>query len=466
MQGESGTGTPDHERMRNAMEAEADMETSHKIGKLFQAAALTGLGLLGVAGMMGMSGCNGPWNMEAVDGPKPAKLWVSMLLVADRPLDTLWLERPLPLARKTDPSAAFVDAAQSRLEITETGTTTVLGFRPVPGRAAAWVAEDTAYRVKRGAEYALRAAVRWNAAADFPTGTEYKSEVLTAAARVPEGYSLDSTVDMPMEALHPTLSVGLPAASAALARRDAAYRKTLFDSLESVSPLAARGVTEADFEAYLNGGTAFHPVRRNDTVYYIFDPAMVKDYSGASTHRYSLPWLFGQNVDKQAFGGVILSEHFDSTRARIYDPLQKGIDEAFQDDLDSVEFYQRGQVRTMLTGGSYYSDLKGYPDTLRLTNLLWGYTGRNVLHAYSVDPLYYEYYKGLITSGTDQDGGLGGGSSRPQNVLRYSNVANGDGYFSAAVADSFALQLKAVRDTIPISALRAAWRRDQGHPDP
>jgi hypothetical protein len=93
--------------------------------------------------------------------------------------------------------------------------------------------------------------------------------------------------------------------------------------------------------------------------------------------------------------------------------------------------------------------------------MFWGYTGRNVLYSYSVDPLYYQYYKGLIGSGAEGGGGLGGGSSRPQNVLRYSNNGNGDGYFAGAVADSFAINIRALQDTIPVSALRAAWLRDQ-----
>ncbi len=428
-------------------------KTYPKFSALAALAALAGLGA---------AACNGPWNMQAVDGPQPAKLWVSLLLVADRPLDTLWLERPLPLAGKTDSSLAFVDTAQSRIEVSESPTGTVLRFRPVPGRASAWVSEDTAYRIKRGTEYAFKAQVRWNAASDFPSGSAYQSEILTATTKVPARYSLDSLAWMPMEALHPTLSGGLPPASYARAGQDTAYRKSLYDSLEAIRSLADRGITEADFSQYLQGQTVFRPVRREDTVFYIFDASTAIDYSGASQHRYSLPWLFGQVIDKADFGGVILSQHFDSTRARIYDPLQKILDDAFNQKLDSANYYQRGQTRALQVNGSYAADLKGYPDTLRLSNSVWGYTGRNVLHAYSVDPLYYEYYKGLIQSGTSTGSGLGGGSSRAQNVLRYSNVANGDGYFSAAIADSFAIQIQAVRDTIPVSALRNAWMRTKG----
>lgn len=425
---------------------------------------LTLLAALAVLLSLGLGGCNGPWNMEPEEGPLEPRIWVSMLLVADRPLDTLWMERPLLLARKADPADAFVDPAASRVAVVDPAAGDTLRFRPAAGRAAAWVAEDTAYRVKRGVRYVLDARLRWNASKDFPAGADWKDETLAAETLVPAAYSLDSVVQVPVEAFHPSLSVGLPKATAARARTDAAYRKSVYDSLNSLPgapSLAARGVGEEDFAAYLEGRAVFRPMGREDTLYSIFDDAPVTDYSGSVQRRYSLPFLFTQNIDKRDFGGVILSQRFDSTRARIRDPLGKGIEDALGIGLDSARQYQRGNVRPMLIVGSYYSDLEGYPDTLRLTNLLWSYTGRNVMRAYSVDPLYYEYYKGLVQSGTDGGGGLGGGSSRPQNVLRHTNVRNGDGYFSGAVADSFAIHIKAVRDTIPVPALRAAWLRDQ-----
>ncbi|MDB5049701.1 MAG: hypothetical protein JWO30_2772 [Fibrobacteres bacterium] len=434
---------------------------------LVSAAAGAAAAVFAVLFVLSLTACNGPWNMQPETGPQPAKLWVSMLLVADRPMDTLWIERPTSLynGRGRDSSAVFVDSSASDITVAESPAGTRIRFLPVPGRAAAWVPEDTAYRVKRGMEYVLAATVRWNASGDFPSGSDIRTETLAAKARVPASYSLDSTVQVPVEALHPSLSTGLPEAVAARARADAAYRKSVYDSLSALPgarSLADRQVTEADFAEYLDGKAVFRPLHREDTLYYIFDAAKTTDYTGSPTHRYSLPWLFRERIDKADFGGVILSEHFDSTRARIYDPIQKGFDDAFQSDLDSVQFYQHGSVRPMITAGSYFSDIKGYPDTLRLTNLLWGYTGRNVLYAYSVDPLYYEYYKGLIQSGTESGSGLGGSSSRPQNILRYSNVKNGDGYFSAAIVDSFAVNIRAVRDTIPVSALRDAWIRDQG----
>jgi hypothetical protein len=302
----------------------------------------------------------------------------------------------------------------------------------------------------------------WNASKDFPTGADWRHETLTAETRVPAAYALDSMAQVPIEALHPSLSLGLPPATTARALAEPGYRKSVYDSLDAipaVASLSGRGITEADFAAYLEGLAVFRPVGREDTLYSIFDTAPSTDYTGASLRRYSLPFLFTQRMDKRDFGGVILSQRFDSARARIYNPMHKGILESVGADLDSAAFYQRGELRPMKIAGSYQSDMHGYPDTLRITNLEWGYTGRNVLLAYSMDPLYYEYYKGLIGTGAEGGGGLGGGSSRPQNVLRYSNIGNGDGFFAGAVADSFAINIRAMQDTIPVSALRDAWLR-------
>lgn len=427
-------------------------------GVLATAAALASLTSLT------LSACNGPWNMDPDQGPQDPKLWVSMLLVADRPLDTLWLERPLRLDRKADIAAPFVDTAASALAIVDPEAGDTLRFRPVPGRAAAWVAEDTAYRVKHGTRYRFHAHVRWNAAREFPAGTDWKTETLTAETRVPVAYALDSVVQVPVEALHPSLSVGLPAPIAARARTDASYRKTLYDSLSALpeeASLASRGVDEEAFAAYLEGQVVYRPMGREGTLHFIFDDAPARNGSGDVLMRYSLPFLFSQQVDKGDFGGLILSQRFDSTRARIVNPMLKGVMASHGMELDSVSQYQRGAVRPLSVQGAYTSGMEGYPGTLRVANMQWGYTGRNVLYAYSVDPQYYQYYKGLIGSGAEGGGGLGGGSSRPQNVLRYTNVGNGEGYFAGAVADSFAVHIRAMRDTIPVAALREAWLRDQ-----
>lgn len=423
-------------------------------------------GLLAAATLatLSLTACNGPLNMALDEGPRNPKLWVSMLLVADRPLDTLWVERPLRLDRKADPAAPFVDTAASALEIVDPDAGDTLRFRSVPGLASAWVGEDTAYRVKRGTRYLFHAHIRWNAAREFPSSAAWKTEILTAETRVPASYALDSMVQVPVEALHPSLSVGLPAATTAQARSDASRRQALYDSLNTLAgelSLASRGVDEEAFSDYLEGKAVYRPLRREDTVHFIFDAAQVRMPSGDVLMRYSLPFFFTQRVDKRDFGGLLLSQRFDSTRARIINPMLKGVMASHNMELDSVSQYQRGGVRPTSVQGAYTSGMGGYPDTLRLANMQWGYTGRNVLYAYSVDPQYYQYYKGLIGSGAEGGGGLGGGSSRPQNVLRYSNVANGQGYFAGAVADSFAVHIRAAQDTIPVSVLREAWLRDR-----
>lgn len=415
--------------------------------------------LAALAAALGLAACNGPWNMEPDTGPRPIKLWASALLVADRPLDTLWLERPVALGRPSDPKAVFVDAAASEVYVTGPGADT-LRFRPSAERASAWLPVDTAYRVKRGARYDLTARVRWNASPDFPSGQAYRTETLRASTTVPRVFAIDTAFQVPVEALHRTLSLGLPEGSLKRARTDAAYRDALYDSLAALpgeGRFAGR-VPRAAFAELIQGKAPYVPARGGDTLNYVFDGSVAVDYTGRPQQRYSLSWLFTTRNDGGDFGGIILSQRFDSAAARIVDPLTTFALDAFGQDLDSAEFFQAGSVRPVIIGGSYFSGLKGYPDSLRLSNLLLGHTGRTVLRGYATDPLYWEYYKALVQTGTDQQSGLGGGNSRAQNALPYTNVENGVGYFCGAVADSVAFHLAAAKDTVANALLRSAWQ--------
>lgn len=411
-----------------------------------------------LAASLALTACNGPWNMDPDAEPRPLKLWASALLVADRPLDTLWLERPIALGRAKDPAAPFVDAASSRVAVIGEGRDTVR-FRPAPGAAAAWIPEDTAYRVKRGARYELVAEVRWNAAPDYPAGSAWRSGKLRAATVVPRTFAFDTGFQVPVEALHRTLSLGLPAGSTSRAASDAAYRDALYDSLASLPGAGgfAAKVTRAAFAEHVAGRTAHATALPEDTLHYIFDAGRAVDYTGRVQHRHSLAWLFTTRNDGGDFGGIILSQRFDPLRKRILDPIMSSMLDVFGGELDSAEYFQSGDVRPVIIGGPYFAGIKGYPDTLRLTNLLLGYTGRTVMRGYAVDPLYWEYYRTLWQSGSEQMGGFGGGNTRAQNVLRETNVENGDGYFCGAVADSIAFHVEAARDTLDNAALKAAW---------
>jgi hypothetical protein len=430
------------------------------LAKIAKMARMAGLArIAGLAAALSLAACNGPWNMEPDTAPRPIKLWASALLVAERPLDTLWLERPISLGKKWDRKAAFIDEAASEIYIVGGGKDTVR-FRPSVDRPAAWLPMDTAYRVKRGTRYDLTARVRWNAAPDFPGGQAYRTETLRATTLVPRQFAFDSVFQVPVEALHRSLSVGLPAGSIGRAHSDSAYRQRLYDSLAALpgaGRFAAR-VSHTAFTDFIHGKAAFVPVRGEDTLHYIFDDSPVIDYTGRTQKRYSLPWLFTTRNDGKDFGGVILSQHFDSTRSRILDPITKFASEVFDQGLDSAEFFQAGAIRPMIIGGSYFSGLKGYPDTLRLTNIMLGYTGRTVMHGYATDPHYWEYYKALFQTGSSQQTGHGGGNTRAQNALPFTNVENGEGYFCGAVADSVAFHVSAAKDTVDNALLRSAYQ--------
>lgn len=411
---------------------------------------------------LALSACNGPWNMEPETGNRPVKLWASALLVADRPLDTLWLERPVSLGQPRDGALAYVDAAESQVYVVGPAGDTVR-FRPAPDRAAAWLPIDTSHRVQRGGRYDLVADVRWNASSKFPGGTEWRRETLRATTTVPRVFSFDPEFRVPVEAQHKSLSVGLPDAVIRRARAESAYRDALYDSLAALPGAGAftAKVDRAAFAAYLEGKAPLVPARGGDTLHYIHDGREAVDYTGRAQQRYALPWIFPTRNDGDDFGGIILSHHFDSTASRILDPITASILDVFGQDLDSAEYFQAGAVRPVIIGGSYFAGLQGYPDSLRLANMLLGYTGRTVLYGYSVDPVYWEYYRYMWQSGSAQGAGLGGGNSRAQNVLPFTNVENGDGYFCGAVADSVAFHVQAAKDTLDNAALRAAWLADK-----
>lgn len=411
---------------------------------------------------LALAACNGPWNMEPDTAPRPVKLWASALLVADRPLDTLWLERPNSLGQARDPGLAFVDTAASEVYVVGPGPDTVR-FRPVPGLAAAWIPADTSHRVQRGGRYELFAAVRWNASRAFPGGAEWRQETLRAATTIPKDFAYDPEFQVPVEAVHGSLSVGLPDAVLRRARAEAAYRDALYDSLAALPGAGsfAAKVSRSAFAAHVEGRAAYVPARGGDTLRYIHDGREAVDYTGRAQQRYALPWLFTTRNDGADFGGIILSHHFDSAAARILDPITASMLDLFGQELDSAEYFQSGNVRPVIIGGSYFAGLKGYPDTLRLANMLLGYTGRTVLYGYAVDAAYWEYYRYLQQSGTGQAAGFGGGNSRAQNVLPFTNVENGEGYFCGAVADSVAFHVEAAKDTLDNAALRAAWLADK-----
>jgi hypothetical protein len=423
---------------------------------------------LALAGLLG--GCLlGPWDLAPQDQIAKVQLEVSALLVQGKPFDTLWIERPLTFANGYDSSAAFIDSSASRVEVirTDASPPETVSYRMSPIDTRAWLpvpgSPDT---VRPAARYRLEARIRWDAAREFPQAHAFRSDTLSAEAYVQRHYAIRDTAWVPLEALHPSLSLGLPPALIGRALADAAALRRLYDSLEAIRPLSRIGVGPADLRTCLAGGLVMRPLAKGDTAFYIFDASKVPDPDPADPDpisRYSRQWRFVQDLDKREFGGLALAYAYDTAGARILDPLARSLQNLLGTrKIDTARLYQPGDYRFLGLTDKAEPGASGYPDTLAWGNRNLDYTGRDVIYFYAVDSLYTEYQRAANPGFRFAPGGGGGGRVPANNAVHFSNIRGGDGYFSAAALDSFTVHLIALKDTIPVPILRAAsLARDQ-----
>lgn len=414
-----------------------------------------------------LAGCLGPWNVDVNNGQAPVRLEVSCMLVAGRPFDSLWLERPLSFQSAYDSSVSFVDTTRSFLQVIRLdapGDTVI--YHPDPYNTRLW-RPDRLDTVRIGARYAFRARVRWNASVDFPVNAEWREDTLAAETYVQRLYAINNTASVPIEALHPALSLGLPSGRISLALQDTVSSlNALYDSLNSVKSLSTLNVSVTDFLRYLRGYPVFRPLHKNDTAYYIFDPSSAKDFhtgNSGGIHRYARQWSFLQSFSPLDFGGLLLVGGHDIVNGtRILDPLTKQIHQSLNLKPDSADLYQTGNTRLSQVHAGTIMGVPGYPDTLPFSNLNIDYAGKDVFYFYAVDSLYIHYLAGINSNqGGEDDGGGNAGNAHP-----YSNVRGGWGYFTAAVLDSFPVQVIALQDTYSVAALHQAWLNNRSKNGP
>jgi hypothetical protein len=227
------------------------------------------------------------------------------------------------------------------------------------------------------------------------------------------------------------------------------------DSVEKRHPgLASRyAFTSAMFDSLRTGAPVFRSLRSRDTIWYISDIVhQVTNHDGKSVKRAYRNLVFRQRPGPD-FGGVFAVERFDPTRARVLDPITK----QFMTTTGSTKFGREDSVRYFQPGDTRYAfgpypkfepDLFGWPDYYPFSNLTLGYTGPNTIYFYSVEEQYVIYQSGL--------------SGNPETA--FSNVKGGKGYFTAALVDSFVINLNVTgTDTFSVQALRGAacrqsWR--------
>lgn len=421
-----------------------------------------------------LGGCLlGPWNLAPQDQPAKVQLEVACMLVRDRPFDTLWLERPLSFASAYDSGLAFVDTAATRIRIvrTDAAPPETVVYRMARAYTRVWLPDSNTHdTVRAGGRYRLEASVAWDAAREFPQAHAPRVDSLWAETYVQRRYAIRDTALVPIEALHPSLSLGLPAGSAGKALADSAALGALYDSLEGIRSLAARGITRGDLRRYLQGYPVLKPLLRGDSAYFIFDPsqAAASDANTDRIGRWSRQWYFLQDFDARDYGGLVAQYAYDTTGYRILDPLTQALQANFGGKPpDSANLFQVSRTRFLGITAKAVAGAHGYPDTLAWGNRNLLYAGRDVIYFYAVDSLYVEYQRSLNPSfgislggdGGGRGGGGGGGFGSAGNLVHYSNIEGGDGYFAAAAVDSFPVHLSALKDTFSVPALEQAWRK-------
>jgi len=271
----------------------------------------------------------GPWNLVPQNDVAKVQLEGSTMLIQGRPFDTLWIERPLTFSNGYDSSVAFIDTSLTHVYVIRTDVNphdTVL-YQMSPFDTRAWLPKqklkDTVLLVGMGRRYHFEAYVNWDHALEYPSEHEMHMDTLRADAYVQKSYAIADTAWVPLEALHPSLSLGLPAKLINPALADQKILTHLFDSLSSVYSFSKHATTISDFKNYLNGGLVLRPLRRGDTAFYIFDNTKVPDPNVTNPDpisRYSRQWKFIQKLYAPDFGGLAIGYAYDTTLARIIDP--------------------------------------------------------------------------------------------------------------------------------------------------
>src|SRR5438445_2892298 len=211
-----------------------------------------------------LGGCLlGPWDLTPQDQVAKVQLEVALMLVQGRPFDTLWIERPLTFANGYDSSVAFIDSAASSVRVVRTDVSPPesVVYLMSSANTRMWLPDpgsrDT---VRQGGRYRFDASLKWDAAREYPQQHDMRLDSISAVTSVQRHYAIRDTAWVPIESLHPALSLGLPPGLIAQALADDAALGRLYDSLEVMHSLSAHGLGKADLRTYLEGGLVLRPL--------------------------------------------------------------------------------------------------------------------------------------------------------------------------------------------------------------
>ena len=396
--------------------------------------------------LLACSCSTGPWNTQpGGNAPNLPRLLASNLVVAGRPYDTLWLTRSLLLNGATyDSTRQFVDTTHSWVRIIRTtgpGSPDTITYHLAVPLAVVWLPDRPSDSALHGAQYMLDAQITWDSTANWgagPTSPAWKVTHLQAVTYTPKVFTQGPSLQAPIEALFPTLA----------GSGNSAFRTWAASKSQSVQDsLAHWSVTASTLDSVGKGVPVYRTIRTGDTIWYIRSSEAASAADGTAIRRNDRAVLAPQALDLPVFGGEIAIQRFDSTRARILDPITQAFNattgqKSFT-SKDSSRYYQPGQWRSLPFTAANPGSLAYWPEFVQIKNLDIGYTGLNVFYSYAVDTLFAAYERGQSTT---------------TNVSAYSNIQGGFGYFTGAAVDSVSLfVLSPTTDTFSVTALHDTY---------
>lgn len=389
----------------------------------------------------------GPWDYYP-DNPPPFRgVFATAYVLAGQPIRNACFERVLDIAEERTQAFAWYDSATVEVSGAFGGTSRTVTLVPSDSTPNCFTG-DTAFRIERGADYALKARFVWDSAGRRAVST------LTGTAKVPDSFSVHRDAAAPRLAW----TGGIPGnifSQEFVLSLPAAVRDSL---------LAVFGDTAVQLQA--SGDTAGfrkYTARRGPEIralvvdllsaeYDVYNEGDTLFYLNGVLNTLSHYFSADRTPDVEA---VLVTHRFERTSSR----PETRFDSFLGLKPDSSEYYVPGEIRRLLI----YPEAKGPKgwsllDSMGVVNT-WFHTGRNRLYFYGMEAAYYQYH----ATATQVQGGGGPQDGDPRVKVKY-NVSGGQGIFVGGIPDSFDLYIKvdSLTKAYPLSLTRAFTCREEG----
>jgi len=358
-----------------------------------------------------LAACEGPWDGLPPGDDQAPSLQVSLLLVGDRPFDTLRVSAPLAFGEA--PGRAWLDTARSTLVLRRLDAPDSMVYRPVSPVRGVWAPAGRAL-VPRGSRWSLDLHAWWRDA----EGQVRESRV-SGVARVPAVGGLGSGLLAP-----------------------AWTRSSTFASGGAAGPELAASVRDS----LARGLCPWIPLRAGDTLWYPHAETELAGPDGRALRLPLLPLRLPLVRDPALWDGVWADLRFDSARSRVLDYRLRRLYPDEPPPLDSLYYPGTHRVVDQFPRSD---DAEGWPDELRIATGDLDVTGEVALRVWFPEPGLFDWWESQS-------------SSEASNSLDRSTLVGARGWFAGAVVDSVVFQVRATRDTVPLPAAHRAWCQEHG----